>query len=164
MEANDWRYEMRREMQEILPGLWLGPYQCSKDLETLKSRRITHILCIRDVNERHIMKIRFPEDFTYHVIEVSESPMQNLIPHFPEAKAFLDSVLAAGGKALVHCNSGISRAPAFVVAYLIMSQGWGYSQAYAFVQNKRFCINPNEGFKYQLKVPILPRVSPYLWF
>ncbi|TPX64435.1 hypothetical protein SpCBS45565_g05844 [Spizellomyces sp. 'palustris'] len=142
---------MRREMQEILPGLWLGPYQCSKNKDLLKSKGITHVLCIRDSNERHVVKTTFPDDFVYHVIEVSESPMQNLIPYFPDAKQFIDYALERGGRVLVHCNSGISRSPSFVVAYVMMSQRWGFQESFTFVQNKRFCMNPNEGFKYQLK-------------
>ena len=37
------RYEMRRECQEILPGLLLGPFVASKSLETLQSLGITHM-------------------------------------------------------------------------------------------------------------------------
>ena len=37
------RYEMRRECQEILPGLLLGPFQASKELDRLQSLKITHM-------------------------------------------------------------------------------------------------------------------------
>ena len=37
------RYEMRRQCQEILPRLYLGPLQASKSLETLQSLGITHM-------------------------------------------------------------------------------------------------------------------------
>lgn len=37
------RYEMRRECQEILPGLLLGPFVASKSLPTLESLGITHM-------------------------------------------------------------------------------------------------------------------------
>lgn len=37
------RYEMRREAQEILPGLYLGPFMASKSMETLKKLNITHM-------------------------------------------------------------------------------------------------------------------------
>ncbi|KAJ3284566.1 hypothetical protein HK104_009874 [Borealophlyctis nickersoniae] len=151
MDAHDWRYEMRREMQEILPGLWLGPFSVCKSLELLKEKKITHILCIRDSKEGHLVKVMFPNDFVYHIIQVSDSPMQNLIPYFPDAKNFIDQALGEGGRVLVHCNGGISRSPAFVVAYVMESQRWDFTTAYSFVQNKRFCMNPNEGFKYQLK-------------
>jgi hypothetical protein len=42
----EWRYEMRRECQEILPGLLLGPFVASKSLETLQSLNITHMYSV----------------------------------------------------------------------------------------------------------------------
>jgi len=41
--ANDDRYEMRRECQEILPGLILGPLQAAKSLDILQRLGITHV-------------------------------------------------------------------------------------------------------------------------
>lgn len=37
------RYEMRRECQEILPNLYLGPFVASKSLDVLQSLKITHM-------------------------------------------------------------------------------------------------------------------------
>ena len=51
LSANDDRYEMRRECQEILPGLILGPLQAAKSLDILQRLGITHVyvpLPIRD--------------------------------------------------------------------------------------------------------------------
>lgn len=53
-------------MQEILPGLWLGPYVCSKNRELLRTRGITHILCLRDATEKFIVKCHFPQEIQYH--------------------------------------------------------------------------------------------------
>jgi len=47
-EPTDWKYEMRREMQEVIPGVFLGPYAAAKDHAALKNNRITHILMIRE--------------------------------------------------------------------------------------------------------------------
>ncbi|TPX32544.1 hypothetical protein SmJEL517_g04396 [Synchytrium microbalum] len=157
MDAQDWKYEMRREMQEILPGLWLGPIQSAKNVQALKEHGITHVVCIRDSGEKHIVRPFFPTDFIYYEIEVSDSPMQNLIPYFPDAKKFIGNALNQGGRVFVHCNGGISRSPAFVVAFVMESQHWDYHTAFSFVQNKasvvalRFCMNPIEQFKLQLK-------------
>jgi hypothetical protein len=47
------RYEMRRECQEILPGLLLGPFQASKSLELLQGLQITHMsACITSHSSR----------------------------------------------------------------------------------------------------------------
>ena len=49
-------------------------------------------------------------------------------------KEFIDGSLQSGGKVLVHGNAGISRRDAF-----------------AYIQEGRFCINPNAGFVHQLQ-------------
>lgn len=94
------RYEMRRDCQEIAPGLWLGPFLVSKSLESLKSLGITHMyvplildgcrvstirysLCIRDAKEAFSVKPRFPEQFQYMVLDVQDNEDQNLIKLFP---------------------------------------------------------------------------------
>ena len=141
-------------MQEILPGLFLGPYSYSKEFNQLKANGITHIVSIRDASEKRIIRPRFPEHFVYFEIEVSDSPNERLIPHFPAAKQFIDEALNGGGRVFVHCNGGISRSPAFVVAYVMETAKMDYQCAYTFVQNRRFCMNPNEGFKVQLKVSV----------
>ena len=41
--VNNDRYEMRRECQEILPGLILGPLQASKSLDILRGLGVTHV-------------------------------------------------------------------------------------------------------------------------
>lgn len=41
-ETDD-RYEMRREAQEIIPGVFLGPIQASTNMNRLKSMGITHM-------------------------------------------------------------------------------------------------------------------------
>ena len=38
---------MRRDCQEIIPGLLLGPFLVSKNLERLKQLRVTHVSVIQ---------------------------------------------------------------------------------------------------------------------
>lgn len=137
----DWKYEMRREAQEILPGLFVGPYQASKDYATLQRQGITHVVCIFENRERHLVKPRFADrGIQYLSLEVRDSQDQNLIRLFPQyvikanlmcpskspkicrypphfrAKQFIDLALANSGRVLVHCGDGISRSPAIVCA------------------------------------------------
>ncbi|KAM6494111.1 Protein-tyrosine phosphatase-like protein [Amanita muscaria] len=147
----EWRYEMRRECQEILPNLYLGPIMASKSLETLQSLGITHIVCIRDEKEAFSVRPRFPERFSYMVLDVQDNEEQNLIRLFPGAKAFIDSAIAQGGRALVHCNGGISLSPAFVVMFVMQHHQLSWEEALHFVQNRRYCISPNTGFLTQIK-------------
>ncbi|CAO3591521.1 unnamed protein product [Absidia cylindrospora] len=48
---DDWQYEMRREIQELLPGLYLGPFNICRDIQLLQSLGVTHILSILDSSE-----------------------------------------------------------------------------------------------------------------
>jgi len=147
----EWRYEMRRESQEILPGLFLGPFVASKSLETLLTLRISHIVCIRDAKEAFSIKPRFPDHFTYMVLDVEDNEEQNLIRLFPQAKSFIDRAIAGGGRVLVHCNAGISLSPAFVVMFVMQHYRLSWEDALHLVQNSRYCISPNGGFLTQIK-------------
>ncbi|KAG6845611.1 hypothetical protein H0H87_006664 [Tephrocybe sp. NHM501043] len=148
----EWRYEMRRECQEILPGLWLGPFVASKSLPTLKQLQITHIVCIRDAKEAFSVRPRFESDFQYMVLDVEDNEEQNLIRLFPAAKQFIDTALALpNGRVLVHCNGGISLSPAFVVMFAMQYYKISWEDALHLVQNRRYCISPNGGFLTQIK-------------
>ncbi|TDL17722.1 phosphatases II [Rickenella mellea] len=147
----EWRYEMRRESQEILPGLLLGAFQVSKSLESLQALGVTHIVCIRDSKEAFSVRPRFPENFKYLVLDVQDSEEQNLIRLFPQAKQFIEEAIDGGGRVLVHCNGGISLSPAFVVMFVMEHYQLSWEDALHLVQNRRYCISPNGGFLTQIK-------------
>uniref|UniRef100_A0A8C4PHE7 Dual specificity phosphatase catalytic domain-containing protein n=1 Tax=Equus asinus asinus TaxID=83772 RepID=A0A8C4PHE7_EQUAS len=44
---------------------------------------------------------------------------------------------------------------AFVIAYIMETFGMKYRDAFSYVQERRFCINPNAGFVHQLQVTFL---------
>ncbi|KWU41460.1 phosphatases II [Rhodotorula sp. JG-1b] len=171
----DWKYEMRREAQEILPGLYVGPFQPSMKREVLKNLGVTHILCIAETREAqvgteqtrnshrptadpildlysHILKPKFPGEFEYLIQDIRDADDQNLIRIFPQACQFIDGALQNGGRVLVHCGDGISRSPAIVTAYVMIKTGLGHEDAFAFVQARRFCVAPRTEFVHQLEV------------
>ena len=67
-----------------------------------------------------------------------------------QVKAFIDECLENKGKVLVHGSAGISRSASLVIAYIMDVTGCPANDAIRFVQKKRFCIFPNEGFRQQL--------------
>ncbi|TIB91316.1 phosphatases II [Wallemia mellicola] len=125
--GSDWRYEMRRECQEIIPNLVLGPYQCSKDTAFLTSAGITHIVVIRGEAEAVFVRPRYPDQFSYLVLDVRDSEEQNLIRIYPD------------------------RGPAITIMYVMEAAQVSFEDATNYVQNKRYCISPNLGFQCQLK-------------
>lgn len=61
----EWTYNMRREMQEIVPNVYLGPYLVASRTkrDSLQSQGITHIICVRQNIEANFIRANFPEDF-----------------------------------------------------------------------------------------------------
>ncbi|KAI9512464.1 protein-tyrosine phosphatase-like protein [Russula earlei] len=140
----EWRYDMRHQCQEILPGLLLGPFQVSKNLVLAQGAR--HL-----AHEAFSVRPRFPESFEYLVLDVQDSEEQNLIRLFPRAQQFIDSALSRSGRVLVHCNGGISLSPAFVIMFVMQYYQLSWEDALHLVQNRRYCISPNGGFLTQIK-------------
>ncbi|CED82691.1 phosphatases ii [Phaffia rhodozyma] len=146
-----WKYEMRREAQLILPQLYLGPFQTSKQLDVLLGYGVTHIVCIRDKKEALLVKPRFPDRFTYLTLDISDHEDQNLIRIFPQTTRFIDDAISRGGTVFVHCNGGISLAPSVVVGYVMVAKQLSYEDAVRWVQSRRYCMSLNQGFLNQLK-------------
>ncbi|KAG8226267.1 hypothetical protein J437_LFUL004824 [Ladona fulva] len=151
--TQDWTYTMRRSMQEIIPGLFLGPYSAAlkSKLDELLQYGITHIVCVRQAKESYFIRPNFPNHFKYLILDVADCVTENIIQHFAKVRDFIDECISSGGKALVHGNAGISRSAALVLGYIMEKYGLTYETAFAYVQQRRFCINPNEGFRQQLK-------------
>ncbi|XP_076657110.1 serine/threonine/tyrosine-interacting protein [Halictus rubicundus] len=152
-EPKEWTYTMRRHMQEVVPRLYLGPYSAASrsKLQSLLEHGITHIVCVRQDIEANFIKPNFPDKFKYLVLNIADTATENIIQHFQKVKTFIDEGLSSGGQVLVHGNAGISRSAALVLAYVMETYGLSQTRAYAMVQQRRFCINPNEGFMTQLK-------------
>ncbi|KAK6621132.1 hypothetical protein RUM43_011438 [Polyplax serrata] len=152
-EANEWAYIMRRTMQEIVPGLYLGPYSAAtkSKLDVLLHSGITHVVCVRQDVESRIIKPHFADRFKYLVLNIADTNTENIIKHFPNVCVFIEEAISNGGKCLVHSNAGISRSAALVMAYIMQKYGLSSREAFTLVQQRRFCINPNEGFMAQLR-------------
>jgi serine/threonine/tyrosine-interacting protein len=124
-DSEDWTYTMRRTMQEIVPGLFLGPYSAAmkSKLDHLMHHGITHIVCVRQDIEAHFIRPNFPEKFKYLVLDIADNVTENIIQHFPKVRQFVDESLSMGGKTLIHGNAGISRSAALVLAYIMEKYG-----------------------------------------
>lgn len=64
-ETDEWTYIMRRTAQEIIPGLYLGPYSAAtkSKLDVLLQNGITHVVCVRQAIEAHVIRPNFEDQF-----------------------------------------------------------------------------------------------------
>jgi len=147
----DWTYTKKRDAQEIVPGLWLGPFGAARDQDFLRRAGVTDVLVVRAPEEARIIAPKYPDVFHYEVLECRDSPFENIIRFFPSVKQLLDGVLARGGRMLIHGNAGMSRSAAFVVAYIMETFNLSSDMAHHYVLTRRHCISINEGFRNQIR-------------
>lgn len=132
---------------EIIDNIYIGSFAAAQNKEVLKNENITHIL-----NAASIVKNFYPEEFIYLKIEnLLDSPESDIKQYFDKSIEFIKDCLAKGGKVLVHCHAGISRSSTLIISYMIKEKEFNFEDALVFCKNKREKINPNEGFRKQLK-------------
>lgn len=141
-------------MNKITEGLYLCNCKAATDVQLLKETGITHILRVA----REDVGPMFQNEFIYKLLEMRDIPEQNIIAHFEEAHAFINSALKKNsngevkGKVLVHCHAGVSRSSTIVISYLMRKYiNFSLNDALKFVKSKRPIIKPNKGFMKQLQ-------------
>lgn len=125
--------------------LYLGSFTAALCPEELKSREITHILSLVNVNPT------FPDDFTYKTLPLRDSCNENLFRHLDEGAKFINQTLSQGHNILVHCFFGRSRSASIVIAYMIKYLKYSYQNSLKAIQNIRPIVQPNLNFEYQLQ-------------
>ncbi len=91
-----------------------------------------------------------PDGLRYHRLPLADSLAQGLGAYLPSALAFIARGALAGGATLVHCNAGVSRSGAVVVAWLQHAAGLTLHDAYAAARAARPIVTPNSNFLLQL--------------
>lgn len=117
----------------------------ASSLDGLQQIGITHVLnCCERV------PCKFRPRITYKTVAVMDTKSSDIREFIPEALTFIDDVVAAGGKILVHCMVGASRSVALVLAWLVSRCQMPLKQAFQEVRSKRHQARPNRSFCEQL--------------
>lgn len=127
----------------IIPGLYLSsqdPVVCS---DILKKYEIGHILSIGvNISEKF-------DDIRYYNCDLLDLPESNIMLSIKKCADIIHANRREN--ILVHCNAGVSRSPAIIIAYLMTMMKLSYNEAYDKVKEARSCIKPNDGFVKQLQ-------------
>ena len=134
-------------MSEIIPKqLYLGNILNVNRLQWLNQHNIQTIVCVASKEDVHI-KDEIWAAKTVYQFDIVDNGQQIL--DFDPIIQLIDESLK-NGAVLVNCAVGISRSPAFVIAYLMKTQHRSLLDAYRIVQRARPKIGPNGMFMEQL--------------
>ncbi len=116
---------------------------------------VTHIL---DVSCREYMKRR--KYFKYLSVQIYDANNEDSKKHFRITNRFIDEGIRTG-KVLVHSVQGKSRAPTFILAYLIGKEKMKLKDGLALLRQYVQEVEPNEAFMQQLAEYDLEILSKY---
>jgi protein-tyrosine phosphatase len=135
-------------MHEICENfLWLGDRFAAADTQVLKKLGITYLLTLYGTHEHE-----YSEPVKALCIPLCDFGNSDLGLVLKRCFAFIDEAKAKKQKILVHCAAGINRSPTIVIAYLMRVNQWKYRQAFDYVQDRRWFINPAPLYRKQLRM------------
>ena len=138
----------RSAIQEVAEGVCITNFFGAKKLDLLTSQGITHVLiCAAELREA------FPHAFQYlKLMDFTDNTGTDLLRQLEVALPWIDRVVQAGGRVLLHCAAGSSRSGAVMVAYLMHAQKMPLAKALEFARQARPIIKPNPGILEQLEI------------
>jgi atypical dual specificity phosphatase len=134
-------------MAKVLPHLYIGARPSANYEFLFEQHGITHIINMTLDSRKDV-----PAHFTYLHIPAADVPSERLGPCFPEITAFVSSAKSQGGKALIHCQMGISRSATAVLACLIINEKMRLMDAWKLLKEVKDDVEPNPTFLRELRV------------
>jgi protein-tyrosine phosphatase len=90
------------------------------------------------------------EYFKYLHLPIQDNTGEDARKHFRFTNRFIRSAINTGGRVLVQSVNGKSRAPTFILAYLIEAEKHKLKDGLAMIRRFVPEVEPNEGFMQQL--------------
>ena len=137
-----------RSVQQILPYLYQAGEEILDDEEFLKNHNIAYILSVTTTITPEMNDKRF--EYCMH-IKVEDDKSAEIATHFKSAIEFITYARTENKAVVVHCQQGVSRSGAVILAYLIFQLKATLYQAWHYVEG--ICkkhVDPNLGFQKQL--------------
>lgn len=136
-------------VSEILPYLFVGNLRDVQDKALLSLLGITHIISVTDCIPASLLNTT---EFQCLHLPAVDNHSQDLRPAFENGIQFITEARRNNGTVLVHCQAGVSRSVAVVMAYLMhLWPNFNVIRALEFVQARRPVAGPNLHFLGQLQ-------------
>ncbi|KAI8371266.1 protein-tyrosine phosphatase-like protein, partial [Choanephora cucurbitarum] len=136
----------------ILPNLYLGAYHNATNPTQLDQHQIN---CIINVASEIAMP-SLPSSISYHHLKWTHCQRNLAQSEFPYAIHLIQQAHRQHQTVLIHCQQGIERSAALIMAFLIHASKhkgslWTLDQTISFVKTKAPGIHPNMELLYQLR-------------
>lgn len=131
-------------MSQVLPNLWLGNLDLTRDYEFLRENKITHVITL--LEDDYTSPELVTQGVTHMRIKIYDYEDEPIYDVFEQTCTFIHNALKNNGCVYVHCMMGISRSPTIVAAYLIKYCEMNAGDALNLLQNVRPIVSPNDGF------------------
>jgi protein-tyrosine phosphatase len=140
--------------QQIIPGLYLGSSNDADDIAKLQRLKIGAILNCADFTQGATARFykHYMPEVVYVGIPMEDDPDYPIERYFPFTNRFIHKHRVERRRnVLVHCQMGISRSVACVIAYLMSISGSDPWDLLINVRKRRPQAGPNPGFLDALK-------------
>ena len=131
-------------IDKITDKIFLGSVDALSEYEYFQIEQIQNILSVMSDSPK------IPEDknFNHKIIIIDDIYSENIMKYFKECIEFIEN----SNKIYIHCTCGVSRSATIVLAYLMWKTHLNFDDVYSFVKKRRPEIDPNNGFRRQLKL------------
>jgi len=136
----------------ITDNIYLGRRPDENTVPELKQARITHVVSCLD--EKQVSSVEFfKKDFDHLFLGVHDGMHEDIAATFPEFFKFAENVAIPPSttRLFVHCESGVSRSAALVIALRMKLEFNYFFDVFKAVKSKRAQVLPNIGFASQLQ-------------
>lgn len=145
---DEWNYNDRRLMQEIVPGIYLGPLGAARDTASLDQHGVTTLVPVRTPQTSRVFRALYPDKYQYVPVDIVEG---SLVRAMSQIKSFIDACLQRNEKILFYDETGNAKAAILICAYLMETQSLTYDDAYAQVSLRRLSVAFSDHELYQLR-------------
>ncbi|KAB8237428.1 dual specificity protein phosphatase family protein [Aspergillus alliaceus] len=159
-EYKEWRYNMRREAQKILPFLYLGQYPSVKDKRWLERQGFTLLLAVRDAKLTHVSGKNAAAELGIEAETIDISHIHDLVSILPRVIRLINDHISSSHtpassqwppkKIFVFCETGNRYSALVPIAYLMVMLNLKLYHAVSAVHMQRLSVEADEDSKQML--------------
>jgi serine/threonine/tyrosine-interacting protein len=157
------RFEYRRNMQQVLPNVFLGPLGVARVNSTLHSNKITLLIPVRTSATARFLQIPLDDNGQSWPAFTVDIQHDQIMGWFYRTYVRVKEEIERGGRVFIYCENGNGLSAAICVAlvmdtrlyspvYSLVNGRWDYRTAREFVQRKRYSIDIPDWARFSLEV------------